>query len=41
MQVAAKQKSRSSLKKAVSYWTMMALSGAFQEWRQNCWVLPR
>ena len=38
VQVAGKQRSRSSLQKAMSYWTMMAVSSAFREWRQTCWV---
>ena len=40
VQVAARQKQRSSVQKALGYWRMMAASSAFQQWRQTCWVRP-
>ena len=38
MQVAAKQRQRSSVDKALGYWRMMAASSAFRQWRETVWV---
>ena len=38
VQVAAKQRQRSSVDKALGYWRMMAASSAFRQWRETVWV---